>query len=185
MASKNLFLAGTPGVGKTSLIKEITLAHRDRLGGFYTEQILEDRKRSGFKIVTFRREEALLASKTLVSKTRLNKYGIDLDALERVAVASLVAARRESPVIVIDEIGAMEMLSEAFRKEVLECLACPKPVLATIRRGSKLLTESVERFAQTDVVELDRGNYETVRGEVRRWLEARLGDSEGSRSSPE
>src|SRR5258708_416785 len=35
--TKNLFIAGTPGVGKTMLLREVTLGKRERIGGFYTE----------------------------------------------------------------------------------------------------------------------------------------------------
>ena len=50
--SKNIFITGKPGCGKTSLIKEICIKNLDRSGGFYTEEITEDNERMGFLLKT-------------------------------------------------------------------------------------------------------------------------------------
>lgn len=169
--TKNLVLTGTPGVGKTTLIKEVTLPYLDRVGGFYTEQILDGGKRSGFKIRTFDGREGVLASKGLASPARLNKYGIDLGTLERLGVGALVSALEGKRVVVVDEIGSMEILSERFRATVLQCLASPHcRVLATIRRGSQPFTDSIKKMYDTEVMELTRDGFLKARDAVQRWL---------------
>src|SRR3989344_3034030 len=75
---KNLFIAGTQGVGKTMLLREVTLAKREHIGGFYTEHIMAGRIRKGFMIRTFDGQERMLASKNLKSSHKLGKYGVDV-----------------------------------------------------------------------------------------------------------
>jgi nucleoside-triphosphatase len=174
---KNLVVAGKPGVGKTTLVKELAWPHRAEVGGFYTEELVEDGARLGFRLRTFSDGEGLLASKRLSGPPRVGKYGVDLSVLDRLAVPALKKARAEKSLVVIDEIGSMETLSSAFRAEVLECFSGPKPVLATIRWGAQPFTDEVKALPGTELVELTRANYPERHDEVRAWLESRLGGS--------
>ncbi|RLF00094.1 MAG: NTPase, partial [Thermoprotei archaeon] len=49
-----------------------------------------------------------------------------------VGVAAIRRAVEEADVVVIDEIGPMELYSEEFKAAVAEALDSPKPVVATI-----------------------------------------------------
>jgi nucleoside-triphosphatase len=172
--AKNLFIAGTPGVGKTMLLREVTLSKREHIGGFYTEHILSGRIRKGFVIRTFDGQERMLASKDLKSTHKLGKYGVDLNALENVGVPALKLALMSKSVIVIDEIGSMEMMSERFRTILLECLTSTKPVLATIRTASQPFCDQVKKFSDTQTIQLTKSNYASVKQQVRKWLETQV-----------
>lgn len=167
---KNLILSGNPGTGKTTLVKEAVLPFAASIGGFYTEEIRENGQRVGFLLKTWDGRSAVLASKKMAGQARLNKYGIDLEALNSIGVSALKSALGGKKIVVIDEIGAMEVLSEEFRETVLKCLAGPLPVLATIRQGSYAFTDSVKKMQQTQVRQLSRENFNEVKEEVRNWL---------------
>jgi nucleoside-triphosphatase len=171
---KNLFVAGSRGVGKTTLLKEVTASRKERIGGFYTEHMLTGRIQKGFKIHTFDGQERMLAAKGLKSPHQLGKYGVDLNALENVGVPALRLALMNKDVIVIDEIGSMEMMSERFRLTLLECLTSPTPVLATIRVASQPFSDSVKRLADTETILLTKSNYARVKQQVRKWIDAHL-----------
>lgn len=47
-----VFLTGQPGVGKTTIIKEIVKTFPKKCDGFYTEEIRNGNTRSGFQIRT-------------------------------------------------------------------------------------------------------------------------------------
>ena len=47
-----VFLTGQPGVGKTTIIKEIAKTFPKKCDGFYTEEIRIGNTRSGFQIIT-------------------------------------------------------------------------------------------------------------------------------------
>jgi nucleoside-triphosphatase len=170
--TKNLFVSGTAGVGKTTLMREVTLAKRDRIGGFYTEPIMAGRIRKGFMIRTFDGQDRMLASKGLKSPHQLGKYGVDLNALENVGVPALRLALMSKDIIVVDEIGSMEMMSERFRTILLECLNSSKPVLATIRSAAQPFSDEVKKLVDTQTIVLTKSNYAQTKQQVRKWIEA-------------
>jgi len=172
--TKNLFIAGTPGVGKTSLLREVTLSKRERIGGFYTDHMLAGRMRKGFVMRTFDGQERVLAAKGMKSSHQLGKYGVDINALENVGIPALKLALEAKDMIVIDEIGSMEMMSERFRQTLLECLTSTKPVLATIRAASQPFSDQVKKFSDTQTIVLTKANYNQVKQQVRKWLDGHL-----------
>src|SRR5437879_3776309 len=126
---KKLLLTGRPGCGKTTLIKRIVNKLALPAGGFYTEEIRERGQRVGFKIVTLDGKEAGFACVDFKTPERLGKYGLNLSALETIAVAALRAAVRARQLVVIDEIGPMEIRSAIFREAVNEALEDRKSVV--------------------------------------------------------
>lgn len=168
--NKNLFIAGKPGCGKTTLIKEVCLPAGGRVGGFYTEEMKSGPERRGFLLKTFDGKEGVLAMKGMKSPVKLNKYGIDLNVLEEIGVVSLLAALRDKEIIVIDEIGSMEIVSDIFRKTLFVCLSSNKKVLATIRYNSQPFTDEVKRMGDTSLLCLSRENAGAVKNEVRAWM---------------
>src|SRR5205807_4856113 len=139
--------------------REATLARKAQIGGFYTEHILVGRIRKGFMIRTFDGQERMLAARGLKSPHKLGNYGVDLNALENVGVPALKLALMSKGLIVIDEIGSMEMMSERFRTVLLECLTSTKPVLATIRTAAQPFSDQVKKFSDTQTLQLSKSNY--------------------------
>ena len=99
---------------------------------FY-EEIIENGARLGFKLKTFDGKEGVLAKKGMKSAFKLNKYGIDIGVLEGLAANHCCRALKDKEIIVIDEIGSMEIVSELFRKTLIVCLNSNKKILATVR----------------------------------------------------
>ncbi len=54
-------LTGSPGAGKTFLIKEAIAGFELEAGGFYTEEIRDHGLRQGFKITTLDGQSAILS----------------------------------------------------------------------------------------------------------------------------
>ena len=115
---KAIFLTGVPGCGKTTVIQEVLTLVPRRAGGFITQEIREEGRRKGFKIITLDGREAIMAHVDIRGTPRIGKYGVDLRAIKEVAVESLRCALDEGSLTVIDEIGPMEILSERFRQIV-------------------------------------------------------------------
>jgi len=129
---RSLLLAGKPGVGKTALIKQALARTKVEGGGFYTEEIRTGGVREGFRITTLRGQHAVLAHINISSPHPVSKYRVDIDALDRVGVSALRQALEENDLIVIDEIGKMELLSPQFREVVMQAINSGKKVLGTI-----------------------------------------------------
>jgi len=163
-------LTGRPGTGKTSLIKQAAAGLKGRAGGFYTEEIRVAGTRLGFKLVTLDGQEAVLARVDFQSRYRVGKYGVDIDGLDKVGVPALVAAISQRDVIVIDEIGKMELFSSRFREVVLEAVNSGKSVLGTIMFSPHPWADDIKRQPQVKLVEVARTNYRRVLADVKQWV---------------
>ncbi len=118
-------LTGKPGIGKTTAVKRIIEKLKDKAVGFYTEEIRhpETKMRLGFKVITTDGKEGILAEKFKPSKFKVGSYGVNVEEFERLVIPVLEKALKEKDkIIVIDEIGKMELFSEKFKKIVKELL---------------------------------------------------------------
>ena len=165
-------LTGRPGTGKTSLLKQAVAGMKGIAGGFYTEEIRTQGVRQGFRLVTLDGQDAILAHISIHSPYRVSKYGVDIDSLDKVGVSALHRAARECDLVVIDEIGKMELFSANFRETVLHLIDSGKRVLGTIMLSPNPWADAIKRQPQVSLVEVTRANYRQVLEELREWLEA-------------
>ena len=165
-------LTGRPGSGKTSLIKDEVTRIEGRAGGFYTEEIRSQGTRQGFKLITLDGEECVLAHVNIHSPYRVSKYGVDIAALERIGVPALQRAIREYDLVVIDEIGKMELFSTKFRESVSQIFESGKKVLATIMLNPNPSADVFKNKTGVNLITLTRDNYQSVLSQLLHWLEA-------------
>jgi nucleoside-triphosphatase len=177
---KVYLLTGIPGTGKTSLIKQAVAGMVVKAGGFYTEEIRSQGVRKGFKLVTLDGEEAILAHIKIQSKYQVGKYGVDVDVMDRVGVVALQKAMQQCPLVVVDEIGRMELFSDSFRKTVLEIIDSGKWLLGTIMFNSNRWADAIKRRPEVYVVPVTGANKQQVLAGVRQWLkELERGEADG------
>lgn len=131
--STTYLLTGPPRVGKTSIIKRlIERVGRERCGGFYTEEVRDEGERVGFQLVTLDGKCGMLAQAGMKNVPQVKRYGVDLSFLETVGVPALYEAIITKDVVVLDEIGLMQVSSELFKHAVLAALASPRLLIGTI-----------------------------------------------------
>ncbi len=165
-----LLLTGKPGTGKTALICEAIAKTKVKSGGFYTEEIRAGGIRQGFKITTLDGQEAILAHINISSPYRVSKYKVDINTLNRIGVSALCQALNEDNLIVIDEIGKMELLSPQFKEVVLQALGSGKRVLGTIMLGPHPFADEIKRHHEVKTLLVIRNNRNEVLGEILNWL---------------
>ncbi len=165
-------LTGQPGTGKTSLIKQAIAGLEGKAGGFYTEEIKSQGARQGFRLVTLDGQTAVLAHLYFHSPHRVSKYGVDLESLDKIGVAAINQAVQECDLVVIDEIGKMELFSAKFREAVLGILKSQKRLLGTIMLSPNPCADAIKRQPQVNLVTVTRNNHQTVLEGLRAWLEA-------------
>jgi len=159
---QKVLLTGRPGCGKTTLIKRVVNKLKLPAGGFYTEEIREHGQRVGFKIVTLDGETAVLAHVDFKTPQRLGKYGLDLSGLETVGVAALREAMRVRQLVVLDEIGPMELRSAIFRDIVTKAFDTGVPILATITARSFPFSDALRKRSDVNVIEVRPNNREQL-----------------------
>jgi nucleoside-triphosphatase THEP1 len=165
-----LLLTGQPGTGKTALIKEALARTKVKGGGFYTEEIRTGGIRQGFRIVTLDGHEAILAHVGISSPYQVSKYRVDTDALDKVGVSALRQALRESDLIVIDEIGKMELLSPQFKEAVTQAINSGRKVLGTIMLNPHPFADEIKRHPEVETLLVTRDDRNDVMNKILDWL---------------
>ncbi len=173
-AGKNVLLTGRPGVGKTTLIRKISGSLNKKVGGFYTEEIRQDGVRKGFGIKTFDGREGILAHQNIKGRYKVSKYGINLQDLEGVAAASIEDAIAEDEVIIIDEIGKMELYSDKFRAAVIRALNSPKQVMATIGAQRHAFLDEIKRHPDVELITVTVANRDSLAEDIIRDIVSRM-----------
>ena len=170
---KNIFLTGLPCLGKTSLIKEIVGVLKGKKGGFYTFEIKEGNRRIGFKIENLKGKSGLLAHINFKSSYRISKYRVNLKDLEEIGVNSILEAIKECDIIVIDEIGKMEMLSRRFKEVVWKALESNKRIIGVIKLKDGFFITKIKKREDTNIFELTKMNREEIKTKILNLLSNR------------
>jgi nucleoside-triphosphatase len=163
-------LTGSPGTGKTTVIRQAIATSKAKAGGFYTEETRDCGIRLGFRIVTLDGQDAILAHVDSHSRYRVSKYGVEVQNLDNVGVAAINRAVEESDLIVIDEIGKMELLSPSFREAVLKAIDSGKKVLGTIMLNPYPFADAIKRHPGVKVIQLTRADHDQVLREILDWV---------------
>ena len=129
-------VTGPPGVGKSTLVSKVVLRLKSAgviVGGCTTAERRSGGARVGFEVrdLTSGRTGEL-ASVSSKFGPRVGRYRVNLTDLARVGAAGVEAAASSSELIVIDEVGPMELVSPEFRRGVRRCIDSGKPVLAVV-----------------------------------------------------
>ena len=140
-------VTGPPGVGKSTAVARVVLRLKSAgviVGGCTTSEERSGGARVGFAVrdLTSGRTGEL-ASVSSKFGPRVGRYRVNLTDLAGVGAAGLEAAAKVSEVIVIDEVGPMELVSPEFRRAVRKCIDSEKPILAVVheRLEDDLLSE--------------------------------------------
>ena len=163
----NILITGKPGCGKTTLIKQIIEELNLNVGGFYTQEMRIGGRRVGFKIISVDGNESILAHVDIKSPYRVSKYGVNIESIEKIGVKSILKALEENDVIVIDEIGKMELFSPRFKEVVNKALNSEKMLLATILLAPNPFTDKIKRRQDVKLFYLTPENREKVKEEIK------------------
>ena len=176
----NVLLTGRPGIGKTTLIKKVIDMTSLSKGGFYTEEIREVGQRVGFSLTTLDRKESVLAHVKIKSQYRVGRYGVDIDSFEAIGVESVRKAISTKELIVIDEIGRMELFSNKFRDVVVQALKAGR-VLATIKKGGGGFIGEIKSGKNIIVLEVNLENREALLSELIKMVaDSAIGADQGA-----
>ncbi len=140
-------ITGKPGVGKTTLVQKIIERMRSvNMAGFCTAEIRGMGSRLGFELQGLNGESRTLAHVEIDSQHRVGRYGVDTNGFEEF-LAALDLLNPDVELIVIDEIGKMELFSDRFQSFVCTALNSDKQVLASISlKGNEFIRKIKQRL---------------------------------------
>ncbi len=166
-----ILLTGAPGCGKTTLIRNVLAQLKRPAGGFFTQEVRQGGMRQGFEVNLLRGPRGRLAQVGLSSRYRIGKYGVDLDFLEQAAVPELYNAAQAGQLVVVDEIGPMELFSARFRQAVQDLLAGNADLLGTVVRRPHPFADLVKQHPRVEVIEVRLDNRDALANQLVRRLE--------------
>ncbi len=167
MEPQRLFLTGEPGSGKTTTVTKtvgLLIQRGVSVGGVVSGELREAGIRVGFSLEDLAmHEKGTLAHVDMREGPRIGKYRVNLEDIERIGVGSIETAVRDSEVIVVDELGPMELFSVPLVRAVEKGLASRKHFLGTIhKRVSHPLTSSIRsKFTILEITPENRDRMPT------------------------
>jgi len=174
-------ITGMPEVGKTrSLLKLIEFLETEgyKLEGMITEPIMKKNERVGFYVEDWQtHEREVFAHVDFDLKDKVGKYGVDERALEKIGIPAIEKAITDNNihVIIIDEIGKMEMLSERFCEVVIEALDSDKPIIVTLHKKSRTpLLQDVRRRDDIRILEVTPVNRNLLPYKIEKIMKRKL-----------
>ncbi|MDO9535037.1 MAG: nucleoside-triphosphatase [Bacillota bacterium] len=199
----NLFLQGDIGVGKSKLIKESLLPYLPKVGGFFVQRIFIGDRYAAFKLNPLHEAEEYELNKNVTSLDLVDNLFLYSDAQGRwyrnpdVFENSGITCLKKSLVekkdlILLDELGGIELNCPAFMKEVLNVLNGDIPVLGVLKSTQNAEKMAVNLADKTKISEhknffdyikldprmellnLNKKNYEEITTIVKDYVEAVL-----------
>ena len=108
-------------------------------------------------------ESGILAHVGLEAGPRVGRYRVNLSDIQRVGVTAIRRAIAEADVVIVDELGPMELHSLPFVKSVEMALECQKHVVGTIhKRASHSLVTAVRSNTACQIIEVTIANREQM-----------------------
>lgn len=168
---RTLILSGTPGIGKTTLIKAVIKELGDQAGGFFSEEILGPGGRKGYKLVTLDGQWGIMAHADFKSKSNFGRFGVETHIIDRLGAGAINAALTDKPIVVIDEIGKITMFSSQFQSAAVKAVGSPKVVLATAMSDNHPWLMALKAFPGVTVWEVTKKNRTALVKQVLEWVE--------------
>jgi nucleoside-triphosphatase len=176
MSGSRVLVEGRPGVGKTTLVQGV-VTRLQRAGhtvcGFTTGEIRVAGRRVGFEVQPIGGIAEVLAHVDLPGPLRVGRYGVDLATFERVSLASV---REPGALVVIDELGKMELASLRFAEAAHNLLSGTRPVLASVHAVRHPVTDRLKQLPDIELIRVTVSNRNRLVDQLSERLLSSLGD---------
>jgi nucleoside-triphosphatase len=156
-----LLLTGPPRVGKTSVVRRLIRELQSlglRAGGFVTDEVCEKGRRVGFRAREIDGPSAIMAHVDSVIGPRLGRYRVLVPSFEGIALPAIDHALSDADVMLLDELGRMELFSEAFVARLNEVFRSAVPLVATVQLAANPITDALKRRSDVDLIMVTEAN---------------------------
>jgi len=164
-----VFLTGVRGVGKSAVVRQVAekmKLHGCKVGGMTSGDLRSGSARIGFEIRDLLTAKAgVLAHVNQPIGPKIGKYRVNSQDLDNIGAEAVLSAIKYADLIVIDEVGPMELTSARFKDAVRSALVCGKPVLGTVHRNAQdPLVRAIKSGPGIEVIEVTYQNRDTLTG---------------------
>jgi nucleoside-triphosphatase len=104
------------------------------------------------------------------SRSQVGRYGVKVEVIDQLGAGAIRSAIEHKPVVIIDEIGKMELFSSQFQSAVLKAISGSKVVLATAMASDQPWLMALKALPNVTVWEVTKPNRMRMAEQVLRWL---------------
>jgi nucleoside-triphosphatase len=122
-------------VGKSTLVQQAAEAARVRVGGVLARDKRVKGRRVGFELLDLGSGRTGMLADETGNGPQLGKYRVRLDDLDQIGAKAIEDAIK-ADLIVVDEVGPMELSSRRFISAVEKAIASDKPMLVVLHQWS-------------------------------------------------
>jgi nucleoside-triphosphatase len=163
-------VTGSPGIGKSTVVEKVTKVMKCRVGGVLARDKRFNGRRIGFELLDIASGDVGVLADETGNGPQLGKYRVHLDSLGKIG-ATAVQNAIQCDLIVVDEVGPMELSSRSFISAVENAIASPKPMLVVLHEWSNHpLAKKIRRTFQ--VISVTRENRDALAKEIAQALNA-------------
>ncbi|MDY6827095.1 MAG: nucleoside-triphosphatase [Bacillota bacterium] len=197
---KNLFLLGKIGTGKSTLIRNSLLPCLDQTGGFFVQRVLIGGVCVAFRLLPVTNAEEYLLEKEQTALEGLSNIFLwnngrgnwqsNFEVFWTTGVRCLhegLSAGKK--LILLDEIGGIELHCPPFMEAVKEIIAGPLPVLGVFKAPpnaetleeclagngitsvNKVFIDELHKDPVTELFHVDRDNMDCISEKIKRFVE--------------
>jgi len=167
--NQKILITGSPRCGKSTLISKLieyyTIKKNYTIYGFLTPEVNKSGNRIGFDIIDiFSGDRSPLARVgDFKTKYKLGKYSIFIDEFENYLETTLLLEKKKVDLIIIDEIGKIELFSKKFQDFIKRIFSLDIAILATIGLKLKhLIKNYLLNLPTVQLLNLNRQNFQTI-----------------------
>lgn len=191
---KNFFLEGDKFVGKSLLIQQLLKEMKIPVSGFYVQRIMDQQK----KTVTFElraaSELSLIKNKISTKKEHCfiaNKEGEqkrNLSVFTGFGCTLLQEASASEKMILLDEIGGIELLSDSFSENLYAIFKQPKKIIGVFKSEKNYQNQRINSLEKIkisqqrqrlkdaivasdgDIITMNQFNHQEIADKIRHFL---------------
>jgi nucleoside-triphosphatase len=161
-----ILLTGKPGIGKTTLVRKIIEQMQPApMIGFYTAEMRSEEKRCGFELRGLNGARRVLAHEDFKSRRLVGRYGVDTAGFEAF-LEQLDLLHPNAGLIIIDEIGKMELFSKRFQSLIQELFDSNRQLIATIALHGGGFVQEIKQRPGVLLLEIMRDNRDHLLAEI-------------------
>lgn len=156
-------------MGKSTLVQKIIALYGGKAGGVLARDKRFKDRRVGFELLDLASGQTGMLADEMGSGPQLGKYRVHLDDLDNIG-AHAVENALDCDLIVVDEIGPMEMSSRRFISAVEKAIVSDKNMLVVLQEWSQHpIAKKVRRSFKVITVRED--NRDSLAAEIAKALE--------------
>jgi nucleoside-triphosphatase len=161
-------VTGSPGIGKSTLVAKVVQDSKRSVGGVLARDRRYKDRRIGFELLDISTGAVGILADETGSGPQLGKYRVhpeDLDCIGAHAIESSL----KCDLIVVDEVGPMELSSRRFVSAVENAISSDRPMLVVLHEWSNhRLAKKIRSTFK--VITVTRENRDTITQEISRAL---------------